>query len=101
MGGSFLIGLIKYFQLNYKKTINDSLKQNIFGYDILDYNIRRTKILISIFGLENNEIVYEENFNLEVCDSLKKSWKLSFDIIVGNPPYVKYQDLNETQEDFY
>jgi len=98
--GSFLIGLIKYYQLNYKKTINDILKQNIFGYDILNYNIRRTKILISIFGLENNEIVNEENFNLEVCDSLNKIWKLSFDIIVGNPPYVKYQDLNETQRKF-
>ena len=70
--------------MNHKKTINDSLKQNIFGYDILDYNIRRTKILISIFGLENNEIVNEENFNLEVCDSLKKHWKLNFDIIKQN-----------------
>lgn len=98
--GSFLIGLIKYYQSNHKKTINDSLKQNIFGYDILDYNIRRTKILISIFGLENNEIVNEESFNLEVCNSLKKNWKLNFDIIVGNPPYVKYQDLKETQRNF-
>ena len=93
--GSFLIGLVKYFKNTHDKTISESLSKNIYGYDILDYNIRRTKILITIFGLENGEIIKEENFNLEVCDSLKKKWNVRFDIIVGNPPYVKFQDMNE------
>lgn len=93
--GSFIIGLLKYFNKKYKKSINETLSQNIYGFDILDYNIRRTKILISIFGLENNEIVKDENIKLEICDSLKKKWKIKFDIVVGNPPYVKFQDLNE------
>ena len=47
--GSFIIGLLKYFNKKYKKSINETLSQNIYGFDILDYNIRRTKILISIF----------------------------------------------------
>lgn len=98
--GAFLIGLIKYFKETHKKSINDCLKQNIFGYDILDYNIRRTKILITIFGLENDEIIDEENFNLEICDSLKKKWEIKYDIIVGNPPYVKYQDIDEELRDY-
>ena len=93
--GSFLMGLIKYFKITYQKSINDILKQNIFGYDILEYNIRRTRILISIFGLEVGEVVKEENFNLEVCDSLRKKWDIKFDVIVGNPPYVKFQDMDE------
>ena len=93
--GSFLIGLIKYFKNIHGKTISQSLSKNIYGYDILDYNIKRTKILITIFGLENGEIIKEENFNLEVCDSLKKKWEVRFDIVVGNPPYVKFQDMNE------
>ena len=93
--GSFLIGLIKYFKETHNKTIIQSLSQNIYGYDILEYNIRRTKILITILGLEDGEVIKEENFNLEVCDSLKKNWKVGFDIVVGNPPYVKFQDMDE------
>ena len=74
--GSFLIGLIKYFKITYQKSINDTLKQNIFFYFIIEYNIRRKKILISIYGLEVGEVVKEQNFNLEVCDSIRKKWEI-------------------------
>lgn len=93
--GAFLIGLIEYYQKNHKKSVKETVRINIFGSDILDYNIRRAKILIALYGLQQNEIIEEEDFNLYHQDSLKASWKDKFEIIVGNPPYVKYQDLSD------
>ena len=92
--GAFLLGLIRYYKNTFNKPIKLSVKENIFGYDILKYNIRRAQILISIFALEENEILEEDDFNLETVDSLKKEWNSKFEIIVGNPPYVKFQDMN-------
>lgn len=91
--GAFLIGLVEYYQNKYKKSIKSIIQENIYGSDILDYNVKRAKILLSIFGLLNDEIIEDKDFNLYCQDSLKANWKNKFEIIVGNPPYVKFQDL--------
>lgn len=91
--GAFLLGLIRHFQKS-QKDLKHIVKHNIFGYDILDYNIRRAKILIAIYCLEQGFIVDESDFNLEQKDSLNSEFKIKFDHIVGNPPYVKFQDLS-------
>ena len=93
--GAFLIRLLEHFKVKFKKSFKATLQENIFGYDILDYNILRTKILITIRALEEGEIIDESDFNLEVVDSLRKQWDQKFNVIVGNPPYVKFQDLSE------
>jgi len=101
--GAFLIGLIKYYKDNFNKNIKDIIKENIYGIDILKYNIRRVKILLSIFAMEHNEVLNENDFNILQRDSLKVNWidlfernsKGLFDNVIGNPPYVKLQDLPE------
>ena len=93
--GAFLIGLTEHYQKIFKKSVKATIKDNIYGSDILDYNVKRSKIILSIFGLLNNEIIEESDFNIYNQDSLKANWKDNFEIIVGNPPYVKYQDLSE------
>jgi len=101
--GAFLIGLVEYYQRAFQKKIKDTIRENIYGADILDYNIHRSKLLLSILALQNNEIVEEEDFNLTVQDSLRIDWKQSFrrnptgifNNILGNPPYVKFQDLSD------
>ena len=98
--GAFLIGLLKFFQTKYSKSISEIVKENIYGYDILDYNIRRAKVLIALYALERGEIINDDDFNLEVGDSLRKNWNVNFEIVVGNPPYVKYQDLDSITRQF-
>lgn len=93
--GAFILGLLKYYVSNHKKTVIQCIKDNIYGVDILDYNVKRCKLLIVLFGLIHNEIVAEEDINIHVADSLKKKWEMKFDVVVGNPPYVKFQDLDE------
>ena len=98
--GAFLIGLIQYYKIKHKKTIKAIVKENIYGSDILDYNILRTKLIITIYALLNNENLNELDFNLYKQDSLKVKWDKKFDNIVGNPPYVKFQDLSKEYRNF-
>lgn len=93
--GAFLIGLVEYYQKTFKKSVKETIKENIYGSDILNYNVKRSKIILSLFGLLNNEIIEESDFNIYCQDSLKADWENQFEIIVGNPPYVKFQDLSD------
>ena len=93
--GAFLIGLVDYYKHNFKKFIKQIVKDNIYGSDILAYNIQRSKLLLTIYALQFDEILENEDFNLFHQDSLKADWSLQFDNIVGNPPYVKFQDLSD------
>jgi methylase of polypeptide subunit release factors len=93
--GAFLIGIAEYYKENYNKSIKQTIKENIFGSDILDYNIHRAKLILTVFALQNGESIDENDFNLYTQDSLKANWTIEFDNVVGNPPYVKFQDLSD------
>ncbi len=98
--GAFLLGLIRYYQKTYNKKIKDIIRENIFGTDILEYNIRRAKLLISIYALQNGEKICEDDFNLFTRDSIRYNWTEKYDNVMGNPPYVKFQDLSDDNRDY-
>lgn len=98
--GAFLIGLIDYYKRAFDKPIRKIVKENIFGSDILKYNIHRAKLILTIYALQNGEYLKEDDFNLYHQDSLRKTWKMNFDNIVGNPPYVKFQDLSDENRNY-
>lgn len=93
--GAFLVGLVEYYKKTFNKSVKTIIKDNIYGSDILKYNVKRSKIILSLFGLINNEIIEDSDFNIYNQDSLKANWSNKFEIIVGNPPYVKFQDLSD------
>lgn len=98
--GAFLIGLVDYYKNHLGKSIRSTVQENIYGSDILNYNIHRTQLILTVFALQNDEILEKTDFNLYCQDSLKAKWNLKFDNIVGNPPYVKFQDLTEESRDY-
>jgi adenine-specific DNA-methyltransferase len=91
--GAFLVGLTDYYKKTFDKSIINIIKENIFGSDILEYNIHRTKLILTIYALQNGELLKDTDFNLYHQDSLRAKWRMTFDNIIGNPPYVKFQDL--------
>ncbi len=100
--GAFLIAVCEKFKNKFNKSINDVIENNIYGMDILEYGVRRCKILLSLLALVHGEEKKDFNFNIYTGDSLTADWKKlfpsvfgsgGFDAIIGNPPYVKYQDL--------
>jgi adenine-specific DNA-methyltransferase len=93
--GSFLVGLTDYYKRTYNIPIKKIIQENIYGSDILEYNIHRAKLILTIYALQNGEELAECDFNLFHQDSLKANWEYQFDNIVGNPPYVKFQDLTD------
>ena len=98
--GAFLLGILRYFSTKYNKSVADILRENLYGADILDYNIKRAKLLICLFALRQNEIINESDIHIICCDSLRNRWNQKFDCIVGNPPYVKFQDLSDDSRNF-
>ena len=98
--GAFLIGLAEYYHRQYSKSIKKTVKENIFGADILPYNIERAKRLLSIYALQHGEILEEEDFNLYQRDSLRFKWTEKYNNVVGNPPYVKFQDLSDENREY-
>jgi adenine-specific DNA-methyltransferase len=98
--GAFLVGLTEYYKQTYNKPIRKIVKENIFGSDILEYNIHRAKLILAIFALQNGEILKESDFNFWHQDSLRTDWEMQFDNIVGNPPYVKFQDLTDENRSY-
>ena len=98
--GAFLIGLVEYYHNQHKKSIKKTVRDNIFGADILPYNIERAKRLLSIYALQYGEILEDTDFNLYQRDSLRYQWVEKYDNVVGNPPYVKFQDLSDENREY-
>lgn len=98
--GAFLLGILKYYIRKYNSSISEILKNNLRGADILDYNVKRAKLLISLFALSYGENISADDINIICCDSLRHNWNQKFDCIVGNPPYVKFQDLTDENRNF-
>lgn len=98
--GIFIISTLNYLKSKTNKKIVDILENNIYGIDINEKNIERTKILLSLYCILNGEDKDTIKFNIVQADSLFFKWndlfKIDkFDYIIGNPPYVNNHDLKE------
>mgnify|MGYP005929159577 FL=1 len=97
--GGFLMDVAEYIHIKTRKSFKDIYKENIFGIDIQDYSVERTKILLSLLALTHGEDD-EFTFNIMHADTLdfrSNNWNsmyTSFDVIVGNPPYVCSRNVN-------
>ena len=100
--GAFLIEAANKIYLDFGESIINIIHNNLYGVDMADYSVRRARILLTLLALEKNEDVGEINFNIQQNDSLEADWnelfpevlkKGGFDVVIGNPPYVKFQDL--------
>src|SRR3989344_980432 len=109
--GAFLIAAATFISEKFGKNVINIIEENLFGVDISDYSVRRAKILLSLLSLKNGRDKENIKFNLKTADSLVVDWKKlfyetnkgeGFDVVIGNPPYVKFQDLNkELREKLY
>lgn len=74
---------------------------NIYGLDIQEYSINRTKLLLTLLAISKGEDIAEFRFNLHIGDALEFKWDehiagyIGFDMILGNPPYVRLRNLND------
>lgn len=103
--GGFLFNASIEIKKRTGKTYSEIFRNHIFGLDIQEYSVNRTKLLFSLLALQSGEDIEEFHFNLFQGDSLDFDWATAIDdfngfsIILGNPPYVCARNLeNETKE---
>ncbi len=94
--GGFFKTITEILRIETNKSFFEIFRDNIFGLDIQEYSIERTKILLCLLAISNNEDREEFQFNLFKGNALGYEWNNNkkikknkgFDVIVGNPPYV-------------
>lgn len=103
--GGFLFNASIELKKRTGKTYAEIFRNHIFGLDIQEYSVNRTKLLLSLLALQSGEDIEEFQFNLFQGDSLVFDWTTAIDvfngfsIILGNPPYVCARNLDkETKE---
>lgn len=104
--GAFLLGAIRRMKelscLSYREIVENC----IYGVDVSEESIRHAKIIITLLLIEQGEDCESIDFNLAAGDALDIFGEgmpegtapfsgIRFDFVLGNPPYVRFQDLNE------
>lgn len=92
--GGFLLDVAEYLHERTGNSFVHIYRHNIFGIDIQDYSIERTKLLLSLLALKNDEDVDFE-YHLWCNDTLQFDFTQiePFDVVLGNPPYVCWRNL--------
>lgn len=102
--GGFLIDVAEILRNRTGLSFLYIFKNLIYGIDIQEYSVERTKILLILLALINGE---DNNFDFNIyhADTLEfnmSEWNQKynhFDVIVGNPPYVCSRNVdNSTKE---
>lgn len=99
--GAFLYTLLT--ELHNRTNIScKEILHRLYGIDISTISIGRAKIVLALVALEYGEFIDNEDFRLYSGDSLTFDFKSmsgvfennGFDIIVGNPPYVRSKNID-------
>ncbi|WP_312080224.1 Eco57I restriction-modification methylase domain-containing protein [Acinetobacter schindleri] len=101
-GGFLYSAVLILKKINPELSYNEIYKDYIFGLDLKEYSVERTKILLTLLAICNEEDDDFFDFNLFAGNALNFNWfeKLGssfdgFDIVVGNPPYVASRNIEE------
>ena len=98
--GVFLVDALLKLKPKLKKSYKELVEENIFGIDIDPRAVKRTEILLSLLVFEQEKSI-PDRFNIYNGNSLDKDFLrktlsgLKFPAIVGNPPYVRIQNLED------
>jgi len=101
----FLYTAAKELKRRTRSTYQHIFQNQIFGLDIQQYSVTRSKLLLSLLALSEGEDIEEFHFNLHHGDALIFNWEEyypdyeGFQIIVGNPPYVSARNLDENAKE--
>lgn len=99
--GIFLIAAIDVIHKRFGTPVRRIIEDNLYGFDILNENVRRCRSILKIACLKNGESAEGLQDNIITVDALRTDWcgiseVRGFDIIVGNPPYISAKNIDKS-----
>jgi hypothetical protein len=98
--GTFLIQIARLYQ-NIGQNLDRSLKIYLCGIEVESTAILTTQLrlfLLELYWISNrSKSRVELKTNLMETDFLLQEFSKDFDIIIGNPPYVRHEDIGSNQ----
>jgi adenine-specific DNA-methyltransferase len=101
----FLLTAAKFIKRHTTRSYSDIYSSQLFGLDIEEYSIDRSKLLLSLLAISEGEDEAEFSFNLHVGNALSFKWEqyiknfTGFDFVLGNPPYVCSRNMDQASLD--
>ncbi len=101
--GGFLIAAARRLARISRKELPEIIETRIFGCDINESAVKRAKMLLCLLLLQERFQREPTDINIVCGDSLLLDWKAAFpkvfeqkgfDAVIGNPPYVKIQNMD-------
>lgn len=102
--GGFLYTATEILREKLNLPFEEIFRRYIFGVDLMDYSIQRSKILLSLQAIVAGEDRKYFHFNLYVGNSLDFDFCSYIDdfegfyLIAGNPPYVCSRNIDENSK---
>lgn len=102
----FLYTVAKKIKSNTNLSYADIFRNNIFGLDIQEYSVNRSKLLLSLLAIGTGEDQEIFEFNIYQGDALNFNWHEQiadfngFQTILGNPPYVCSRNINVASKEY-
>ncbi|MEQ8471053.1 MAG: N-6 DNA methylase [Marinoscillum sp.] len=87
------------------RPFSEIFREQLFGLDIEEFSIERSKILLSLLAISEGEDEESFDFNLFKGNALSFNWCdnlldfKGFDIVLGNPPYVCSRNMDQESLD--
>ena len=99
--GIFLIAAIDVIHERFSTPVRRIIEDNLYGFDILNENVRRCRSLLKVACLKNGEPTEGLQDNIITVDALRADWcgiseVRGFDTIIGNPPYISAKNIDES-----
>ncbi|PXW16358.1 N-6 DNA methylase [Chryseobacterium sp. CBTAP 102] len=91
--GNFIESAIKRFKE--LGTEDNQLYGLVQGVELLEVEAEKSKLRAAKYGLNSDTITNDDFFNF----ILKNNEKANYDIVVGNPPFIRYQNFPEEHRD--
>lgn len=100
--GAFLYSFADYLHTHCKQSYHKAVK-HLYGVDISELSVKRSKILLALAALLNGETLEDEELNIRQGNSLEFNFTTmsnivnnkGFDIVIGNPPYVRAKNIDD------
>ena len=100
---SFLLTAAQMLHDRFGLSYGRIVRECVFGSDIDAGALEKTRALFSLMLMENGEDggIVPELFNLDMLElesvtTILKSHPTGFDCVVGNPPYVRFRNMDES-----